>query len=108
VVGSVFDQTSFVYRKGETVGYYLREAGNGNGNADTKHLLLVRANGSVLGGSVTEYKWWRKNIKSVMILPGDTIVIPPKLQVGGIGRAIRDWATIASQASVSAAVIAVH
>lgn len=108
VVGSVFDQTSFVYRKGETVGYYLREAGNGNGNADTKHLLLVRANGSVLGGSVTEYKWWRKNIKSVLILPGDTIVIPPKLQVGGVGRAIRDWATIASQASISAAVIAVH
>lgn len=108
VVGSVFDQTSFVYRKGETVNSYLREAGNGNGNADTKHLLLVRANGSVLGGSVPEYEWWRKNIKSVVILPGDTIVIPPKLQVGGVGRAIREWATIASQASVSAAVIAVH
>lgn len=105
VVGSVFDQSSFVYRKDATVDYYLHRAGNGNGNADTKHILLVRANGSVLGGSVSEYGWWRRNVRSLPVLPGDTIVIPPKFQVGGVGRAIRDWATTASQAAIAAAVL---
>ncbi len=108
VVGSVFNQTSFVYRKGATVGYYVDEAGNGDANADKKHILLVRANGSVLGGSVSEYGWWRKNLKSVVVLPGDTVVIPPKLREGGRGKAIRDWATVASQAAISAAVIATY
>lgn len=108
VVGSVFDQSSFVYREGATVNYYLREAGNGNGNADTKHILLVRANGSVRSGSVSEYEWWSKNIKSAVVLPGDTIVIPPKLKLGGFSRAFRDWATIAAQGAVAASIIATH
>ncbi len=108
VVGSVFEQSSFVYRKGETVNDYLRQAGTGTGDADMKHILLVRANGSVLSGSVSEYGWWRKNIKSLQVFPGDTIVIPAKLQVGGTGKAIRDWALVASQAAISATVIAVH
>jgi len=108
VVGSVYDQSSFVYRKGATVEYYLRHAGNGSANADMKHVLLVRANGSVLSGSVSEYGWWRENVKSVAVQPGDTIVIPPKLQVGGAGKAIRDWATVASQVAIAAAVITVH
>jgi len=108
VVGSVYDQSSFVYRKGATVAYYLRQAGNGSPDADLKHVLLVRANGAVLSGSVSEYGWWRENVKSLGVLPGDTIVIPPKLQVGGTGKAIRDWATVASQVAIASAVIAVH
>ncbi|MGH9740500.1 MAG: SLBB domain-containing protein [Candidatus Acidiferrales bacterium] len=108
VVGTVFNQSSFVYRKGATVAYYLQEAGNGTGNSDIKHVLLVRANGSVLSGSVPEYGWWHKNVRSLLVLPGDTIVIPPKLRVGGVGKAIRDWATVAAQVSVAAAVIAIR
>jgi polysaccharide export outer membrane protein len=108
VVGSVFNQSSFVYRKGATVSYYVRQAGNGNANADMKRVLLVRANGSVLSGSVDEYEWWRKSVKSLQVLPGDTIVIPPKLTGGGFGKAVREWATVLSQASISAAVIATH
>ncbi|MGA9884336.1 MAG: SLBB domain-containing protein [Candidatus Acidiferrales bacterium] len=108
VVGTVFNQSSFVYRKGATVAYYLQEVGNGSGNADIKHVLLVRANGSVLSGSVPEYGWWHKNVRSLPVQPGDTIVIPPKLQVGGVGKAIRDWATVAAQVSVAAAVIAIR
>ncbi len=108
VVGSVFDQSSFVYRTHATVDYYLRQSGNGSGNADMKHVFLVRANGSVLSGSVREYGWWSQNVKALEVLPGDVIVIPPKLQAGGTAKAIREWATVASQAAVGAAVIAVH
>ncbi len=108
VVGSVFNQSSFVYRRNATVDYYLQQSGNGDRNADMKHVFLVRANGSVLSGSVREYGWWSRSVKSLDVLPGDVIVIPPKLQVGGTAKAIRDWATVASQAAVGAAVIAVH
>jgi protein involved in polysaccharide export with SLBB domain len=109
IVGSVFNQSSFLYKKGTTVGYYTREAGNGSANADFKHALLVRANGSVLdGASAAQYKYWRESLKSVDALPGDTIVIPPKLEAGGFSRALRDWAQVASQASIAAAVVATH
>ncbi|MGH9561356.1 MAG: sugar transporter, partial [Terracidiphilus sp.] len=108
VIGSVYDQSSFVYQKNATVAYYLHHAGNGNANADIKRILLVRANGTVLSGTVSEYEWWHKNVKSLTVLPGDTIVIPPKLKIGGTGKAIRDWAAVASQVAVAAAVIAVH
>jgi protein involved in polysaccharide export with SLBB domain len=109
IVGSVFNQSSFLYKKDTTVAYYTREAGDGNANADFKHALLVRANGSVLdSASATKYKYWRESLKSVDVLPGDTIVIPPKLESGGFSRALRDWAQVASQASIAAAVVATH
>ena len=108
VVGSVFDQNSFVYRKNAAVEYYLRQSGYGDRGADMKHVILVRANGSVLSGSIPEYGWWSRSVRSLQVLPGDVIVIPPKLQVGSSAKAIRDWASVAAQAAISATVIAVH
>lgn len=108
VVGSVFDQNSFVYRKNAAVEYYLRQSGDGDRNADLKHVLLVRANGSVLSGSIREYGWWSRSVRSLQVLPGDVIVVPPKLQAANSAKAIRDWASVAAQAAISAAVIAVH
>jgi protein involved in polysaccharide export with SLBB domain len=107
VVGSVFNQSSFLYRRGATVGEYLRESGSGNATADVRHALLVRADGSVIGHT-SVFKHFGEDFKSTRVLPGDTIVIPAKLQFGGTSRAIRDWALVASQAAIAAAVIAIH
>jgi protein involved in polysaccharide export with SLBB domain len=107
VVGSVFNQSSFLYRRGATVGDYLRESGSGNATADVRHALLVRADGSVIGRT-SVFKHFGEDFKSTRVLPGDTIVIPAKLQFGGTSRAIRDWALVASQAAIAAAVIAIH
>ena len=107
VVGSVFNQTSFLYRKGATVGDYIRAAGNGNATADLRHALLVRADGSVIGNT-SVFKHFGESFASIRVLPGDAIVIPAKLQSGGFSKALRDWMLVASQAAIAAAVIAVH
>jgi hypothetical protein len=107
VVGSVFNQSSFLYRKGATVGDYIRAAGNGNATADLRRALLVRADGSVIGHT-SAFKHFGESFESSHVLPGDAIVIPAKLQSGGLSKALRDWALVASQASIAAAVVAVH
>ncbi len=106
VVGSVFNQSSFLYRKGATVGYYIRAAGNGNATADLRRALLVRADGSVIGHKTSVF--FGGSFESIHVLPGDAIVIPAKLQSGGFSKAMRDWLLVASQASIAAAVIAIH
>ncbi len=107
VVGSVFNQSSFLYKKGATVGDYIRAAGNGNAAADLKHALLVRADGSVIGRT-SVFKRFGERFESIRVLPGDAIVIPVKLQSGGFSKALRDWMLVGSQAAIAAAVIAVH
>jgi polysaccharide export outer membrane protein len=107
VVGSVYNQSSFLYRKGATVGDYIRESGGGNATADLRHVLLVRADGSVIGHT-SVFKHFGESFTSIRVLPGDAIVIPAKLQSGGFSKALRDWVLIASQASIAAAVIALH
>ena len=106
VVGSVFNQSSFLYRRGATVGYYIRAAGNGNATADLRRALLVRADGSVIGHKTSVF--FGESFESIHVLPGDAIVIPAKLQSGGFSKAMRDWLLVASQASIAAAVIATH
>jgi len=107
VVGSVYNQSSFLYRKGATVGDYIRSSGGGNATADLRHVLLVRADGSVIGHT-SAFKHFGESFTSIRVLPGDAIVIPAKLQSGGFSKALRDWALLASQASIAAAVIATH
>ncbi len=107
VVGAVYNQSSFLYRKGATVGDYIRASGGGNATADLRHVLLVRADGSVIGHS-SVFKHFGESFTSIRVLPGDAIVIPAKLQSGGFSKALRDWALLASQASIAAAVIATH
>jgi protein involved in polysaccharide export with SLBB domain len=107
VVGAVYTQSSFLYRKGATVGDYIREAGGGNATADLRHVLLVRADGSVIGHT-SVFKHFGESFTSIRVLPGDAIVIPAKLQSGGLSKALRDWALVATQASIAAAVIATH
>jgi len=107
VVGSVFNQSSFLYRKDARVGDYIRAAGNGNTTADLKHALLVRADGSVIGHT-SVFRHFGESFESIRVLPGDAIVIPAKLQSGGFSKALREWLTLASQASLAGAVIAVH
>jgi hypothetical protein len=80
---------------------------NGNATADLKHALLVRADGSVIGHT-SMFHHFGGSLASIHGLPGDAIVHLTELQSGGFSKASRDWLQVASQASIAAAVIAVH
>ena len=86
VSGEVYNAASFLYVPHLQVRHYLRDAGGPQRTADAKRLFVVRADGSVVSRTYT-------NVEKAAVLPGDTIVMPPKLTRGNI---LRDAVTIAS------------
>lgn len=106
VVGAVFSQSGFLYEPKRKVKDYMRLAGNGTVSADRKHVMVVRADGSVLGnGSASSM--WRGSIADITVLPGDTVVIPSKMDSGAWIRGLKDWTQLASQFAITAASLAV-
>ena len=106
VVGAVYRQSSYVYLKGTNVKHYLRLAGSATQTADQKHILLVRADGSVVDKKHT-HGLWRGGFEDIRVLPGDTLVVPTKLATGTFQRNLRDWTQIASQLAIAGASLAV-
>lgn len=75
VIGEVYNEQSFIYKKGTTVRSYIREVGGYTPNANRFRLYKVGVNGRA------------EKIRMVSsITPGDTIVVPRKI-------AGNDWLT---------------
>jgi hypothetical protein len=70
-----------------------------------KHVFLVRADGSVLSKSTYDNLWEGKGLESVRMLPGDTLVVPAKLDRGSFARGFKDWTQIFSELALGAAAI---
>ena len=89
VMGSVYNPTSLIYEKGNTVKHYLTLVGGPTVNADPKHAFIICADGTVIsrsqGGSRgirwdgEEHRWFGGGFYSTTIYPGDTILVPRKL-----------------------------
>lgn len=107
VVGAVYDQNSYLYRKGRNLGYYLQLAGGANRNADWRHAFLIRADGSVVSRSHTPSGagFWRESFNDLKLNPGDTIVVPDKTLRPTALRGFIDWSQVFSQMALGAAAI---
>lgn len=106
VVGAVYDQNSFIYEHGRTLGYYVQLAGGSNRNADWRHAFLIRADGSVV--SRTHFHgsgFWRESFDNVKLYPGDTIVVPDKTLRPTALRGFMDWSQVFSQLALGAAAV---
>jgi protein involved in polysaccharide export with SLBB domain len=89
VVGEVYNPASLLYEENRTVSYYLNKVGGATGEADKKHLNLIKADGSVASISqkkLTKVAWDTENNRwffgdfmSMQVEPGDTLVVPRKL-----------------------------
>jgi protein involved in polysaccharide export with SLBB domain len=73
VFGSVNTESALLFRPGLSVSAYIALAGMGGG-ADKDGVILVRADGSAM----TPQSFWRNEVLSAEVLPGDTIVLPEK------------------------------
>lgn len=104
VVGSVYDQNSFLYLPDRRVGDYLHLAGGPNRDADKKHAFLIRADGSVLSRAAANGIWGNA-FYSVRVHPGDTIVVPEKTYGPTFLRGFLDWSQVVSQLGLGAAAI---
>jgi len=101
VIGSVYNSGAFIFKPGKSVSDYLRLAGGPSRGSDKGHAFVVRADGSTVSRQQNSLLTGR-NFDSLRLMPGDTIVVPTKLDRGATVRALRDWSTILGQLGLAA------
>jgi protein involved in polysaccharide export with SLBB domain len=103
VFGAVYNQNAFLHDPKLRVEDYLSEAGGLTRNADKKHLLIIRADGSVIpkrsSGPFT------KAFEAARLNPGDSIAVPTEMFKVPFMRGLRDWTQVFSQLALGAAAI---
>ena len=73
VDGSVYNPTAVSYKPGKSAGWYLRQAGGPTNFANRKAMFVIRADGSVVGGSGGIFSG---GVESVSLQPGDMVLVP--------------------------------
>ena len=106
VVGNVYNQGSFMQQPGKTVSTYLRSAGGPTRNADKGRIFVVRANGAVVSKDAAS-GFWSGGFDSMVLMPGDAVVVPENLNPGGGLRAFKDWSQILFNFGLAAAAVKV-
>jgi protein involved in polysaccharide export with SLBB domain len=104
VVGDVYNQGSFIQQPGKTVATYLRSAGGPTRDADKGRIFVVRANGAVVSKDAASH-FWAGGFESMVLMPGDSIVVPEQTNKGSLLRGIKDWSQILGNLGLAAAAI---
>lgn len=79
VSGAVYNESAFRYEPRKRLYAYLNDAGGPTRQADTKRIFLIRADGTVISRQ-THGDFWRSDFDKTTLLPGDAIIVPPKLK----------------------------
>jgi protein involved in polysaccharide export with SLBB domain len=106
VVGSVYDQSSFLYEPNRNVGAYLHLAGGPNRNADRRHEFVIRADGEVISRA-SVHGAWGDDFDRLRLNPGDTIVVPEKTIKVPFLQSASQWSAMFSQLALGAAYLAI-
>ncbi|HEY0795118.1 MAG TPA: SLBB domain-containing protein [Acidisarcina sp.] len=104
VVGSVYNQNSFLYSPSRRVGDYLRLAGGPTRDSDPRRAFIIRADGSVLS-RMASLSLWGNTFEVARLYPGDTLVVPAKVYRASALRGFLDWSQLFSQFALGAAAI---
>lgn len=97
VLGSVYNQNTFLYQPGKSAADFLALAGGATREADKNRMYIVRADGSVVGGGNNSSFWFGGGAGGERILPGDTIVVPEDLDRFRFTKELKDWTQIVYQ-----------
>ena len=92
VVGSVYNQNAFIYRPNQRLSDYLARAGGPTKDADPSSIYVVKADGSVI--SRRQSGWLPIGQQIDNLMPGDTIVVPEKLDRYRLTKELRDWSQV--------------
>lgn len=106
VLGSVYNQNSFIFRQRKTVGAYLKQAGGTTKYADRGRMFIIRADGTVVSRH-QRIGLWRRDFLDLELYPGDTLVVPEELERVSLLKHLKDWSQIISQFALGAAAIKV-
>jgi protein involved in polysaccharide export with SLBB domain len=105
VFGTVYNESSFMYREEKTVYDYLVQAGGPRKEADRNSIYVLRADGSVVS---TPRRWiFAGSIDNRRLMPGDAIVVPEDYARTTWIKDLKDWTQILYQFGLGAAAIKV-
>ncbi|HQI29023.1 MAG TPA: SLBB domain-containing protein, partial [Sedimentisphaerales bacterium] len=116
IVGEVFNPTSLLYEENGTVSYYLGRVGGMTKEADKKQVSVIKADGTVVSmeqgnrGKLLFWdsqsnSWFFGGFLSHRMEPGDTIVVPRKVDKYLNLRLTKDITQIIFQIAVAAGVV---
>jgi len=100
VLGSVFQQNAFVYRPQRTVNDYVQQAGGVTASADKSEMYVIRADGTAKSG---QSSGWFSGIAGSVLNPGDTVVVPEKIDRSTFMQSLKEWTAIFYQFGLGAA-----
>jgi protein involved in polysaccharide export with SLBB domain len=98
VLGQVFNPNSFVYLNGQDVGWYLDKTGGPVADAEKTEMYLIKADGTVYSRQQSFFG----SFLSSPIEPGDTLVVPQKLERVAWMRELKDWSQILANVALTA------
>lgn len=111
VIGSVYNQTAFVYERDKNYQYYIERAGGYTENADEDNIYILKADGSAMkvNSGLFHMSWNEDKFRwetgsGMQLESGDTIVVPEKLERIAWMRNIKDITQILYQIAVTAGV----
>jgi protein involved in polysaccharide export with SLBB domain len=111
VQGQVYYANAFIYQRSKRVRDYLQLAGGPDRTADRKREFILRADGSVLSRQYTDSGqrtlFAGTYFDRLVMLPGDTIVVPPTIEKGSTLRNLVDISTILEGFGLGAAAVSV-
>jgi protein involved in polysaccharide export with SLBB domain len=96
VTGQVYNPVAISFTPSRSAGWYLSRAGGVTASGDKKEILIVRANGSVVGRKGGPFGG---NVLGVRLQPGDSIIVPEK-PVGGS----QTWKNVITAAQIMSSV----
>jgi protein involved in polysaccharide export with SLBB domain len=115
VVGEVFNPTALLYEEARTVDYYLRKVGGMTEEANKKQISVIRADGSVVSiaqknaGRIdwdsSSNQWVFGGFMSIKLDPGDTIMVPRKMDRFFWLRTAKDITQILFNAALATGVV---
>lgn len=116
VIGAVYNQTAFVHRADFSVKDYLKKSGGLTKNADGDGMYILKVDGtavsrngagSLIGWDRETKRWTGGGLMSAGLEPGDTIVVPEKVEKTAFLRDFKDITQILYQIAVTAGVLIV-
>jgi len=102
VIGAVYNSSAFIYKPEKNVSDYLRLAGGPTKSGDKGREFVIRADGSTVSRQQHSVLISR-SFNALRVMPGDTIIVPEKLDRGATLRFLKDFTAILAQVGVGAA-----
>lgn len=99
VMGTVYNQSAFLYEPDSSVRDYLKRSGGPTKYADASQMFVIRANGSVLSRAK------QSHFETIAVRPGDALVVPSNTFKLSLIRNLMDWSQVLSGFGLAAAAV---